>query len=254
MIKTIGIFGAGWLGKSLALHLQDNDFNVKVSVSSIEKKEQLLNQQLNAFVIKVTEDDLQGDEDFFEKVDVLLVSLPPVDVSIFEMLIKIIPKYAIKKVILFSSTGIYTDCEGIVNEDTSLQKHLSKVHHLKAIEDLFLNENAFNTTVLRLGGLVGADRNPVYHLAKKEVIANANEPVNLVDKAQVLQTIFQLLNLPFNTTVFNVVSNNHQTKKDYYTQAAKGLNVILPPFLATPKPKNRIVSTQKLTTYLNKKS
>lgn len=253
-MKNIAILGAGWLGKSLALHLQDQNLQVKVSVSSIEKKERLVQEGLHAFVFKLTENLVYDPDNFLENVEVLVVSLPPVGIGFFETLRRNINCFGIKKVILFSSTGIYTDCEGTVTEETALQVHLPKVMHLKTIEDLFVHEPYFNTVVLRLGGLVGSDRHPVFHLAKKQQIADGNEPVNLVTKEEILPIVVHFLKSAFSTNVFNLVSNEHGTKEVYYTNAAQKLGIKLPPFVNAQSPKNRIVSAQKLTNYLNKTS
>src|SRR5690606_40284617 len=89
------------------------------------------------------------DLSFFESIDVLIVSLTPQAIEVFKHLISEIIQWQIPKVILFSSTGIYADCEGVVTETSLLKTDRPKVALLKSIEELFLQNNEFTTTVLR---------------------------------------------------------------------------------------------------------
>lgn len=252
-MKNIALLGAGWLGTSLAKQLQETYF-VKVSTRSLEKQTKLQQQGLNTFIVDLNADDIYTNDAFFTNVDVLIVSLTPQPIEVFKKLIALIEKHAIKNVLLFSSIGVYAGLKGIVTENSALNTENPKVALLKSIEDVFLQNNHFNTIVLRLGGLIGENRHPVYYLAKKDVIEDGNEPVNLVDKDAIIKTINTLLLMPFTSTVLNVVNNNHTTKEVFYTQAAKQLNLTLPVFNYNEIPHNKIVSNEKLERFLNNKS
>lgn len=249
-MKTIGILGAGWLGKPLALFLQEKGHQVKVSVRSEEKKNQLQNSGLSSFVLQIDQNEIQGDLSFFNEVDVLIISLTPQQISIFKTLLEIVKQYNIQKVILFSSTGIYTDCSGKMNENHLLQLHIPKVKLLKEIEDVFLNESSISATILRLGGLIGPNRNPVTFLAKKEFIEEGNEPVNIAYQETIIETISALLNTKLHNTVFNITEDDHRTKEAFYTEAAKQKGLVLPNFKYSTNPKNRIVLNDKIKEFL----
>lgn len=252
-MKNIALLGAGWLGTSLAKQLQET-YVVKVSTRSLEKQTKLQQQGLNSFIVDLNADDTHNNDAFFINVDVLIVSLTPQPIEVFKKLIALVKKHGIKKVLLFSSIGVYAGLKGVVTETSALNTENPKVALLKSIEDVFLQNNHFNTTILRLGGLIGNDRHPVYHLAKKNVIEDGNEPVNLIEKEAIIETINTLLLMPFTSTVLNVVNNNHTTKEVFYTQAANQLNLTLPVFKHNEIPHNRIVSNEKLERFLNKKS
>ena len=252
-MKNIAVLGAGWLGTSLAKQLQET-YVVKVSTRSLEKQTKLQQQGFNTFIVDLNLEDTYTNDAFFINVDVLIVSLTPQPIEVFKKLIALVKKHGIKKVLLFSSIGVYAGLKGVVNETSALNTENPKVTLLKSIEDVFLKNNYFNTTILRLGGLIGEDRHPVYHLAKKNVIEDGNEPVNLIEKDAIIETIYKLLLKPFTSTVLNVVNNNHTTKEVFYTQAANQLNLTLPVFKHNEIPHNRIVSNEKLERFLNKKS
>ena len=135
---NIGILGAGWLGKPLAHFLQNSNHKVKVSVRSTEKQNELLNQCLKTYLLHIKDDNIYGNLSFFEAIDVLIVS-PTKATEVFNRLISQIIGYQIPHVILFSSTGIYSDCECSA-ETTPLKTNKPKVALLKAIEELFLQK------------------------------------------------------------------------------------------------------------------
>lgn len=249
-MKNIAILGAGWLGKSLALHLQEKKHFVKVSVRSQEKASDLKALNINAHQLKIEEDKIVGERSFFESVDVLIVSLTPQSTEIFKTLITEIEKNNIKKIILFSSTGIYADCEGLVNEESMLQLEVPKVKLLKDVEMLFLSNPAFETTVLRLAGLMGKNRHPVTFLAKKSQIDDGNEPVNMVDDLTILNYVEKIIDKNITTNIFNLVNDDHRTKEAFYTEAALNYNLKLAPFIQTENPKNRIVCNKKIKEHL----
>ncbi|UUV22204.1 NAD(P)H-binding protein [Paenimyroides aestuarii] len=247
---NIAILGAGWLGTELAKVLSKNH-TVKVSVTTNEKKELLQTQGLNAFTVVLSLNGVSGSLDFFKNVDVLICTLTPQAVAVFYPLADVLKKHAIKNVVVCSSTGIYQDCEGIVKESSALKLTIPKVQLLKSIEDVFLTDAAFNATILRLGGLIGKNRHPVKHLAKKDQITDGNEPVNIVYQDTILKTICLLLKQPLLNTVFNLVETDHRTKEVFYQDAAKEHDVSLPPFSYTSSPKNRVVSTEKIESFLD---
>lgn len=242
----VGILGAGWLGKQLALILQGAGNEVKVTASSEEGRDNLKMEGMNAFFVRLDEYGVYGNLEFFNDIKVLIISLPPVAPKCFKQLLEQMEHSGIKESIVFSSTGIYADCKGKVDEDSSLQLHLPKVKRLKEIEDLFLQQPGLSAIVLRLAGLWGAERHPVYFLARREVIEDADEPVNLVQGATVCKAVLKILSDKVNTAVFNVVDNDHRSKEAFYTAAAEERNLLLPPFLKSKKTMNRIVLGEKI--------
>ena len=252
-MKTIKLLGAGWLGTSLA-HSLSKSYDCTVSVRSEEKKQRLQNEGLQVEIVAIKEDTIVDDSLFFSNTELLIVSLTPIALPYFEQVVQAIEQNHIKKVLLFSSTGIYTDCEGWVTENSDLHLEIPKVKHLKTIEDLFLLNPNFDCSVLRFGGLMGKDRHPVKFLAKKEVIDEGNEPVNMISDQEIISIIEQLITKEIPNDVFNVVTNDHRTKKDFYTEAALERGLQLPPFTETSKPKNRKVDATKIHRFLENKN
>lgn len=248
-MKNIAILGAGWLGTALAKKLQLNH-QVKVSTRTVEKQVILTQEHLNTFIVDLdTPDNFNS---FFNDVDVLIISLTPQPIAIFRKIETFIKTHQIKHVLLFSSTGIYNDLEGVVTEISDLNIHLPRVALLKEIEDVFLENTSFKATILRLGGLIGPNRHPVNSLAKKERIADGNEPINIAYQKTIITYIEFLLTQELPNSIFNIVEDDHRSKQTYYTEAAEILNLKLPKFIFNEQPKNRIVSAQKIKEYIKK--
>lgn len=250
-MKNIAILGAGWLGTALAKKLQPN-YNVKVSTRTIDKQKVLKQDGLNAFIVDFNTGIPENFEVFFNEVDVLIISLTPQPLHVFKKIEAVINQHQIKQVLVFSSTGIYNDLKGMVTETSDLNTKLPRVALLKAIEDLFLTNEAFNATVLRLGGLIGGERHPVKSLAKKDRIADGNEPVNIAYQDTIIESIDLLLSNNLPNEVFNIVEDDHRSKQAYYTDAAERLNLKLPEFAFNEQPKNRIVAAEKIKKYIKK--
>lgn len=245
-MKSIAILGSGWLGTQLGKHLQSTNFKIKVSARSKEKCDLLLEQGLDTHQVHIDPINPIIPNEFFTNTDLLIVSLTPVDLSIFEHLVDIISNYKIPEVILFSSTGVYKGLSDWVNESTPLLTSNTRVKHLNAIEQLFLAAPTFTCTVIRLGGLIGQNRHPVKHLAKKKVIEDGNEPVNIATDEKILPIINKIVSLPITNDIYNLVNDEHRNKREFYNEAAVKFQIKLPEFIDNPLPKNRKVSNEKI--------
>ena len=78
MKKTVGIVGLGWLGQPLARYLLKKQYQIVGTASSAEKASQLQTNQLKVYPLKLIEEGIQGDLNFFkESLDVLIINIPP---------------------------------------------------------------------------------------------------------------------------------------------------------------------------------
>ena len=78
MSKTIGIAGLGWLGLPLAQRLQFLGFQVKGTVTQLEKATALQKKGFNAYPLTLTERGIQGSTDAFLKdIETLIQQLLP---------------------------------------------------------------------------------------------------------------------------------------------------------------------------------
>nr|WP_298660015.1 NAD(P)H-binding protein [uncultured Flavobacterium sp.] len=250
-MKTISILGCGWLGLPLAKSLLSKGYEVKGSTTSKSKLEALKNAGILPFQIQLGTDEVSGKiENFLNETDVLIITIPPglrkVNSTSEEMsfvnkvktLIPFIEKSGIQKVLFVSSTSVYGDSFPIVEitKETTPNPDTESGKQLAIAETLLQSNPHFKTTVIRFGGLIGEDRNPLYQLRHK-TIPNPDAPINLIhqlDCIGIIETIIdkrlrQDQSNKWNET-YNASGINSVTKRVYYTDKAQELGFQNPVF------------------------
>lgn len=253
MKKTISILGAGWLGLPLAETLKNNGYTVRVTTTTPSKMNTFAAKGLDAFLVSDThfkEDELH---EFFRGTDVLIITIPPNRAAGGDEYVKSIAKFlpfigqhCIKDVLFTGSTTVYLSLSGLVNEDTPITPVALMDRQIVEIENLLLQNTAFNATILRLGGLIGEDRHPVTFMAMRPEIAEANEPVNMVHRDDIIRFVQELVKKKLPNAVFNVVAPVLDDKRAFYTKAAKEFKVTLPAFVDSTAPKMRRVDGTRI--------
>jgi len=266
-MQQISILGCGWLGLPLGKSLLKKGYLISGSTTSENKIPMLHNAGITPFLICLSEDKLEGEMDsFLKNSEILIIDIPPklrgnaldtspalskTFVKKIQNLIPFIENSSLKKVLFVSSTSVYADEnvtiteESIPNPDTESGKQL-----LEAEELLQSNEN-FQTTVIRFGGLIGADRHPIQFLSGKTHIENPEAPINLIQLDDCIGIIEKIIhkaqneNFNWNET-FNAVAPFHPTRKEYYTQKAIELNLALPHFNESKPSIGKLISSEKV--------
>jgi nucleoside-diphosphate-sugar epimerase len=123
------------------------------------------------------------------------------------------------KVVFTSSTSVYKDIDGQVDE----QGELNETHPVFLAEQSVINSN-HAYCIFRLAGLIDENRHPIKFLSGRET-QNALGKVNLVHKIDVISAIETQLDSTKWNTVYNVCSQEHPSRIDYYSKSAdfKGL-------------------------------
>lgn len=259
-MKQISILGCGWLGLPLAKSLIQKGFSINGSTTSIDKITELNNTGMKAFLIDVKENYIKGEiELFLEKSGILIIDIPPnlrgksednsnLFVKKMEHLISEIEKSDIKKVIFVSSTSVYGDSQNRVDltEETIPNPETESGKQLVAVEQLLQNNTHFQTTIIRFGGLIGDDRNPIKFLAGRKNIENPDAPINLIHQQDCIGIIEEIINKNVYSEIFNAVTPFHPTRKEYYTQKAIALNLPLPEFEKENTSKGKTISSKKV--------
>lgn len=261
----ISILGCGWLGFPLAKKLIEIGFEVKGSTTSENKLDILKSNNIEPYLLRLSENKISDSvTEFLENSEILIIDIPPglrkitdpetekTFVAKIKKLIPSIENSTIEKVIFISSTSVYADTASIstVTEESILHPDTESGKQLVEVENLFLNNSHFTSTIIRFGGLIGEDRNPINMLAGKTNIANPEAPINLIHQEDCIGIICEMLNEVqhdnVRNEVFNAVAPNHPTRKNYYTEKAKQLHLIAPLFNQNETNIGKIVSSEKL--------
>lgn len=252
---TISILGCGWLGLPLAKYLVNKGYNVKGSTTRQDKLPLLQEAGIMAHHVSVTKSGILGDAKGLLDCDVLYINLPPGRRSYEELesypgkitsILKLLSKET--KVIFVSSTGVYADVNGIVTENNDITPSRSTGVILRDSERIVMNMMG-SWIILRMAGLVGPDRNPGRWFSGKKDIPNGSAPVNLVHRDDCIAISERILTSDIDNEIFNVCSDEHPTRMDFYGLMAtkQGLE---PPTFIKGRDHYKIVSNQKIRSQL----
>lgn len=259
MTDTVGIMGCGWLGLTLAKDLLKSGYAIKGTTTSIAKLKTLKKEEIEGFILKLNEGGIEGDiQSFLSDLNTLIINIPPglkntnagSYVSKIKLLLKEIQNATIKNIVFVSSTSVYGNIEGEVTEASIPEPETESGRQLLESEKLFLENPAFNTTIIRFGGLIGKDRHPITYLAGKNGLKNGDELVNLIHQDDCIHMLKTILENKYWNTIFNGVYPLHPTKKEYYKREALKRNLIAPNFVLSS---NKVVKKQiKSKNFINK--
>lgn len=252
MKKTVSILGCGWLGTALGKKLLRHNIIVKGSTQSVERYNELEMTGIQPYFLKVGPDLLDIDYANFFNTDVLIIAIPPKRIddieTVFPLQIKQIIQYIknlkIGNVLFISSTSVFEGInkEVVEGEEGNPEKASGKA--LLKAEKLLTELGGVDTTVIRFGGLIGANRNPASFLIGKAKV-NGSLPVNLIHRNDCVDIIQDIIEKEIWGEVFNACSPEHPTKKEFYTKAAKISELPHPRF--TEEARNyKIVNSDKL--------
>ena len=249
--------GCGWLGLPLAKHLVSKDYVVKGSTTSESKISNLQNNGIEPFLIDLRDGQSTAKISKFLASEFLIIAIPPRVKhhnnfkAQIELLIPLAEQASIKKVIFISSTSVYANTNDIITEEDIGIPESDSGKVLLEVEKLLQSNKSFQTTILRMAGLYGYDRQPGRFLAGKKEVANADGKVNLIHQDDCIQIIVNVLEKQLWGYVFNCCSNEHPTRREFYTQAALALGIQPPKFLLEEKSSFKIISNEKIKRALN---
>jgi nucleoside-diphosphate-sugar epimerase len=240
-MTQISILGCGWLGLPLAKSLLQNGFPIKGSTTSLEKISLLESEGITPYLVRLEEQQISASvADFLADSQILIINIPPKlrggstenFVAKITTLLPFIENSTVEKVLFVSSTSVYGEDNEFVSEATVLNPDSEGGRQLAIVENILQKNNRFQTTILRFGGLITDDRNPVRFLSGRENIENPDAPINLIHQDDCIGIIEKIITLNSWGETYNAVAPFHPTRQEYYTQKATELNLALPKFAA----------------------
>jgi len=256
---TVSILGCGWLGLPLGKYLRNHRFSVKGSVTTPEKFGLLRTSGVVPYRIVLNDSEIEVDDPAFFETDVLIISIPPRRIDGIErvfpaqiaQLIPVILKAGIQKVIFISSTSVYPENLQTASENDALSPDKASGKALVAAENLLKNLTDFQTTIIRFGGLIGADRNPARFLLKSDRPV-ANIPVNLIHQDDCIGIMMAILEQDLWGETLNACCPEHPLKKDFYGKAAQ-ISGLPEPHISNQTESFKIIDSSKLQRLLKYK-
>lgn len=238
----ISLLGCGWLGTPLANLLISKGYIIKGSTTTPSKLERLNELNIVPYLVHFRKKYPPENLSDFLLSDVLIICIPPgrnnseknedyrrMAAQVSESLLR----STVKQLIFISSTSVYGDNNQEVDENTVAVPDNGSGKLLLEVEQQFLalqNLTDIKVSVLRLSGLIGPDRHPARFFAGKTDIPNGLAPVNLIHLDDVCGIVLKLIDKGDINGIFTASAPSHPTKQEFYTQAAKQLQLPLPTF------------------------
>lgn len=245
--RSVLIVGCGWVGKKLGQHLNENGFKVIGTTRSEQNFHEIEGYGITPVKLELPVDKIQNIE--LPEVDSVVISVSPGRGDNRDEYPKNIRQLAKlwkgsnTQVIMYSSTGVYGNAQGVISESHT-KPTVNSENTICAAEGE-LCEAFSDSVILRLAGLYGEDRHPVKYLAGRKNIKNGDAPVNLVHREDVIQVTKLMLNNDIRSAIYNVCCPAHPSKKELYTTVANKLDMEEPEFLSGGTG-NKQISSDKL--------
>lgn len=234
-MNSIGIIGCGWLGIPLGKTLKQKGYTVFGTKRSETGVHLLSKKGINAYQLEVLPDKITGDLSFFDELNTLILSIPPErkkNAPFYDQKIKTLLNHvdnsSISRILFLSSTSVYGKNAGEFDETSLTNPDTESSKALFNVEQSLMNQN-IPSVIIRLGGLVGEDRNPIIQLQNRK-ISNPEGCINFIHQIDAVRGIMTLLEETKIDGIYNLVSPHHPLRKKYYTFMAKKLKLPKPEF------------------------
>ena len=236
-MKKVSIIGLGWLGHAAGVLLQQQGYQVLGSATSQEKVAQLQQKGIDALNFKLNpHPEGIGYLRLFDS-EILIVTLPPRsrhgDGELYLQQLAVIRELlvasAVEQVIFISSTGIYPNESKAVSytEEEEVSESNAGNSILYRAEQLMADSPSYALTILRMGGLMGADRIPgAYFSGKEQVVGHTR--VNFIHQLDAARMIAWVVDQGLWNQTFNGVAPEHPFRREVYAKNASACGIPLP--------------------------
>ncbi len=241
---SISVIGAGWLGMTLAECLLNKGHQVVGSHRNLTPQrgvshpKQLQNANWSDCAYQLGE----ALPEQLANNDVAIINIPlkrsasnsSEHVSLFvtqiKQLIQQLKDHGTKHILLVSTTSVYGNQTGIVLESNACAPSTGSGAAHVEIEQFLHQLMLTQATTIRLAGLIGGNRHPANSLSGKQDIGHPNQVVNLIHRDDAVAAICAIIDNKIWGETFHLAAIEHPKRCDYYTWAAKQLDLPLPKF------------------------
>jgi nucleoside-diphosphate-sugar epimerase len=258
-VKTISIVGLGWLGMPLAQRLRGQGFVVRGSKTTMEGVQAARLSGIAAYQLQLTPEP-EGERAALQELlssELLIITLPASRtvtttndyLQAIQILVDSAMAYGqLRRIIFTSSTSVYGDSAGagVCTEATPPNPVTSAGKTVLQVEQWLHALPGMAVDILRLAGLVGANRHPGRFLAGRQGLAQGRQGVNLVHQTDVIEAMILLINSSSEGRVFNLCAERHPARAEYYPTVARALGLKPPEFIDEAVGNNEAVAKHKV--------
>jgi len=225
-----GVIGCGWLGLPFAKYSIKIGDKVIGSTTSKEKVQILRDAGISPVLLSTNSNDKL--DNLFTSCNYILLNIPPSNLKenyAKEMLTLSQQFNSEAKVIFISSTSVYADKNQDATESDKLDGQGRSAPYIIEVEKILQQKLNERLTIIRMAGLVGGERHPAKYMSGK-TYENGKDKINLIHLEDCIGLINEVVQQNYFGEIINGCSTDHPRKMDYYTWAAKKMNVTPPIF------------------------
>lgn len=246
-MHRIGIIGFGWLGKPAGIRLRIMNDEVSCITSSPNRISDIESVGISATHIDLNADYSAELFDWLENKDVVLFAIPPSKLDNYVGVVENIAAMLTEnqKMVFISSTSVYSDDQLVVDETSPLSPSKRSGTTLIDAEHVLYKKLGKRVTIIRMGGLVGDDRQPALYFAGKKDVKGGNEATNFIHREDAVHLIFHVIIYEIYGEIINGVCGGHTPRKIYYPFVLDLMKKETVAFDPTDKNKGKVVSNYK---------
>lgn len=264
--NKFSIIGAGWLGEPLLKEVHRRGWDVVATKQTEKGIQELVAAGYKLFPFAAEKGMIRardGERLFRDRV--VIITLPPSSnygeigyLGAIQNCARLAKQFGAKEIIFTSSTSVYGDASGVITEMLPPMPKRESAYKIVSVERWLLNEFNFPVRILRLGGLIGNGRHPIFSLSGKRNIPSPHNVINLLHIRDLIRAIIALVSQPkvelvnsFSepsfTNIYNLVTPLHLTRQSYYEAVAQVRGIPAPEFKTEGLPLKRIIDGSKIT-------
>lgn len=255
-LPAVAIVGCGWLGTALARHLLAAGRAVLGTTTTPAQLAALTEMGVQPHLLQLgTDFGPAADETLrgvLRSAGVLVLNVPPRAAAagtypaLLRPVHRAVAAAGIGHVLFVSSTSVYPDEPRTMREPDAFSNRDAASDVLRAEGHFVPRYGQWQSTVVRLGGLIGPGRPPGRFLAGRQELAQGNAPVNLLHLTDAVGVLAAIIQHGAWGHTFNVAAAEHPLRRDFYPAAARYLGLVPPTFRPGTGPTGKTVDSSLL--------
>jgi nucleoside-diphosphate-sugar epimerase len=237
---TVAVLGCGWLGFPLAQALQAHGHRVLGTTTTPEQLPVLQAAGIEPHLLQLGADFSLADENrltaLLSQADILVLNIPPRAAvaggypQLLRPVHRAVAAARVRAVLFVSTTGVYPEEPRLMREQDAISTRDAASDVLRTEGHFVPRYGQWNSTVVRLGGLIGPGRAPGRFLAGRRDLAQGDAPVNLLHLTDAVGVLSAIIKYNIWGYTLNVCAQTHPPRRVFYPAAAKYLGLTPPTF------------------------
>ncbi|MGI4863268.1 MAG: hypothetical protein ACRYFZ_05045 [Janthinobacterium lividum] len=237
---TVAVLGCGWLGFPLAQALQAQGHRVLGTTTTPEQLPILEAAGIEPHLLQLGTDFSAADEArltaLLSQATILVLNVPPRAAvaggypQLLRPVHRAVAAARVKAVLFVSTTGVYPEEPRLMREQDAISTRDAASDVLRTEGHFVPRYGQWQSTVVRLGGLIGPNRSPGRFLAGRRELAQGDAPVNLLHLTDAVGVLSSIIEHNVWGYTLNVCANDHPARREFYPAAAEYLGLTPPTF------------------------